>query len=427
MKRVFKNIFILLKSVSKRLVQLLYYSGREFARDQCFTRSAALTYFTLLSLIPLLVLVFAFFKTFGGESIIETQIKPIIFSLLSTGTGEVISGAIDELVKQSRAGALGSLGLVFLLLTTFSLMDQMHFTLNAIWGEKRSRPLLQRWLLYWAVLTILPLLVILSISVTAYLGSIKGVRVLSSEFIPRGLNLLPFLMQGLAFFLLYVFLPKIKVKFWAAAGGAVVAALIWEFIKKGYLFYTSNAIAYNVIYGSLAALPLFMIWLYISYLILLYGAEFSFVWQNYSVIRRSRKRMNIPRQWFEALGLEILIEATNNFIMDGQQLNPDEFASKRSMPGDLVKGAIDKLISANILKEIKGEFVLSRDPNSLTVEEIIEAMRSSTDGIPPFADKGYLNQMWNFLEQLEKNNRKARREWSLAELHRKFEDIIHRS
>ncbi len=410
------RIFPAVHSNARRFVLLFYYSGREFLRDQCATKAAALTYFTMLSLVPFLVLVFVFFKTFGGESLIEEQIKPLIFTLLSTGTGEVISGSIDALLSQSRTGALGSLGFVFLVIVSFSLMDQIHFTLNAIWGERKNRPMLQRWIVYWASLTVLPLLVILSISFTAYLGSLQELRELSEQVVPRTYNLVPFILQGSAFLLLYIFLPKARVKFFAALSGAAVAAIVWEFVKKGYLFYTSNAISYNVIYGSLAVIPLFMIWLFITWMVILYGAEFAFAAQNYRVIRESRKRMNIPRQWFEALGLEIVMEATRRFKSDGRNLDPDKFAEERSLPGDLVRGAAYKLAATNILRQIDGEVILSRSPAELTVEDVVEAMRSGADGEPPFANYGRLKRLRDFLRNLEKTDREIKREWSIVRL-----------
>ena len=403
-------------SYAKRFVLLFYYSGREFLRDQCATRAAALTYFTMLSLVPLLVLVFVFFKTFGGDSLIEDQIKPLIFTLLSTGTGEVISGSIDSLLSQSRSGALGSVGFVFLVIVSFSLMDQIHFTLNAIWGERKNRPMLQRWIVYWASLTVLPLLVILSISFTAYLGSLQELRELSEQVVPKTYNLVPFILQGLAFLLLYIFLPKARVKFLAALSGAAVASIIWEFVKKGYLFYTSNAISYNVIYGSLAAVPLFMIWLFITWMVILYGAEFAFANQNYRVIRESRKRMNIPRQWFEALGLEIILEAARRFESDGRNLDPDKFAEERSLPGDLVRGAAYKLAASHLLRQIDGEVILSRNPAELTVEDVVEAMRSGAEGDPVFAKHGRLKDLRDFLRNLEKTDREIKREWSIIKL-----------
>jgi len=412
-----RKLYTHIKSIIIQFLLLFYYSGREFGRDQCLTRAAALTYFTILSLVPLLVLIFAFFKTFGGDTLIDDQIKPLLFTLLSPGTGEIVSGAIDELLQKSRAGALGSLGFLFLVLAAFSLMDQTHFALNAIWGERKSRPLLQRWTTYWAALTVSPLLAIMSISFTAYLGSLKEVQELSQQVIPAVYSFIPLILQGIAFLIIYLFLPTVKVKFLPALGGAAVASIIWEFVKNGYLFYTSNAIAYNVIYGSLAVVPLFMIWLFLSWLTMLFGAEFCFVWQNFRIIRDSSKRMNIPRQWFEALGLEIVLSAAEGFIRSGKSLDPDSFAEERSIPGDLIQGVVGKLTSTGILKEANGEIILSRDPLELTVQDVIEALRSGKDESPPFAARnGGIRQTYDFLQNLEAEDRQIKSGWTIKQV-----------
>jgi len=408
------HLYHSIKNFTIRFVLLFYYSGREFGRDQCPTRAAALTYFTLLALVPLLVLVFVFFKTFGGDTLIDTQIKPLLFTLLSPGTGQVISGAIDELVQKSRTGTLGSIGFLFLVLTSFSLMDQTHFTLNAIWGERKSRPILQRWTTYWAALTVSPLLVILSISFTAYLGSLQEVQELSQQVVPSLYNLIPIILQGGAFLFLYLFLPTVKVKFLPALAGAFIASFIWEFVKNGYLFYTSNALAYNLIYGSMAVLPLFMIWLFLSWMTMLFGAEFAFAWQNFNMICESRKRMNIPRQWFEALGLEIVLSIAQNFLRGGKSFNSDAFAEEKSIPGDLIKGVVHKLTSTGVLREANGEVILSRDPLELTVQDVIEALRSGKADTPPFAahDRD-IRRAYDFLQNLESPDRMNKNAWSI--------------
>ena len=151
-------------------------------------------------------------------------------------------------------------------------------------------------------------------------------------------------------------------------------------------------------------------------MVILYGAEFAFAAQNYRVIRESRKRMNIPRQWFEALGLEIVMEATRRFKSDGRNLDPDKFAEERSLPGDLVRGAAYKLAATNILRQIDGEVILSRSPAELTVEDVVEAMRSGADGEPPFANYGRLKRLRDFLRNLEKTDREIKREWSIVRL-----------
>ena len=400
----------------KYLIRLFYYTGREFSRDQIITRAAALTFFTMLSLVPLLMLTFAAFKTFGGESLVETMVKPQIFKLLSTGTGEVISGAIDQLIKNSRAGTFGAIGFVFLIITAFSLMDHAEMTINFIWSENKRRSAVKRWMFYWASLSILPILVGLSVSMTAYLGNLKEVQELTEQVTPRIYALLPFGLQGLAFFLLYKYLPRNKVRFVPALTGAVAASIIWEFVKKGYLFYSSNALSYNVIYGSLATIPLFMIWLYITWIIVLVGAELSFICQNYRVIGQNIKGEDVPFQVYEILGLELMIETTRRFLKGEKALNLSEYIIGKTLQPNLVETAADKLIQSDLLKSTNGELILAKSPEQITVEEVIQAIKSGGGGEYSFFDDPGHRDINDFLDTLDMSSKNIRKEWHLKRI-----------
>ena len=400
----------------KRFWLFFYCSGREFIHDHCLIRAAALTYFTLLSLIPFLVILFAFFKAFGGESLIDNTIKPLLFEVLSTGTGESISGAIDELISRTKAGALGSVGFIFLILTSFSLMEQTESTINAIWGVKHKRSFIQRWVFYWAALTIFPLLVGLSISATAYLGSLKGVQEISQQVVPYGYRILPVALQGLAFFLFYLVLPRTRVRFFSALAGAFVASIMWEFLKKAYLLYTSSAISYNLIYGSLAVLPLFMIWLFISWLVALYGAELAYAWQNFRILDENRKTSEVSSQLFEAVSLDILLESTRSFIRGEKAFDPEKFSRNHNLPYDLVNSAVNKLVSAGILKHLDGQVILLRDPEGISVNEALEAIRTGGAYSPPFANSIRLKRLSEFLGELEEPSREVSRKWNMKQL-----------
>ena len=429
-----KNIKPTIKTINKFIVagikhilRLIYYTGREFGRDQILTRAAALTFFTMLSLVPLLMLTFAAFKTFGGESLVENTVKPLIFRLLSTGTGEVISSAIDQLIQNSRAGALGAIGFVFLIITAFSLMDQAEFTLNFIWAEKTRRSPVKRWMFYWAALSIFPVLVGLSVSMTAYLGSLKEVQEITVQVTPRIYALFPFALQGIAFFLLYRYLPRHKVRFIPAIAGAVAASIIWEFVKKGYLLYASNAINYNVIYGSLATIPLFMIWIFITWIIILLGAELSFAWQNYRVIDRSMKNVDVPFQVYEILGLELMIESARRFLKGEKAINLEEYINSKTLQPNLVETSAEKLIQSDLLKSSNGELLLAKNPEYITVEDIIQAIKSGGEYELNFRPGEEHQVIKDFLTTLDESSKNIRSDWSLRKIINEFEELKSKS
>ncbi len=405
-----------LRSKLEFLAEGSYITSREFFRDQAPIKAAALTYFTMLSLVPLLMILFVLFRTFGGEVLMEETLEPFIFQYLSPGSGEAVSAAVDQLLRQGKAGAIGSIGFIFLILTSFSLMDQMESNVNAIWGVKKRRGILRKFANYWVALSFFPLLVGASVSVSAYLGSIERVQELSERVVPQGYNLVPLLLQGLAFLLLFLLLPNVRVRFSAALAGAVFAALLWEAVKKGYLVYTAKAIDYNLIYGSLAALPLFLIWLFISWMVFLLGAEVSFVWQNYRVVTESRKRMSVPFQVVEALAVMILLEASRRFLDGSKPLKVELFAEVQALPKDLVDSTIDRIAAKGLVKVAGDEVILSRDPESLNLDEALEAVKSGGAEEPSFGWLGNIGHLRNFIATLEEAAQGSKREWSLKRL-----------
>ena len=426
-KKLIADFLFWLRDKLVKLGGIFYYSGREFIRDQCPTRAAALTYFTILSMLPLLILIFAIFKAFGGESLVENAVKPVIFSVLSTGTGEAISSAIDHLLVQSHPGMLGTIGFIFLVLAAFSLMDQLEFNLNHIWSVKGKRTFLQRWVYYWAALSILPLLVGFSVSITAYIRSVSGIQQLSERVIPQGVNLAPFFLQGLAFLLLYMLLPKVRVRLLPALFGATVAAILWEFSKKAYLFYTDSAINYNVVYGSLATLPLFMIWLFISWMVVLYGAEITYSWQNYKTIRETDKRREVPFHTFEILGLTLAVEAARRFSQGAKPLKLEKFFETLPVPPYLVQAAAEKLVDSGLMKTVKGELLFSQNPESVTVEDVLNAIGMGSSEEVEFEALRPEKRLKEFLEELEAPSEEAKRNWNLKRLAEEIEKSSQKS
>lgn len=396
--------------------ETLFFTGREFIRDQIPVKAAALTYFTMLSLVPLLIILFVLFRSFGGETLMDNSLKPFLFQFLSPGSGESVSNAIDQLLKQGRSSAIGSVGFLLLVLVAFSLMDQIETSLNAIWAVKKRRPILRKFANYWVALSVFPLLVGASVSVSAYLGSIERVQEISERVVPQGYNLVPLILQGLAFFLIYILLPHTRVRFSAAFTGAVIAAILWELLKKGYLLYTTQAINYNLIYGSLAALPLFMIWLFISWMAVLLGAEISFVLQNFKMVSETKKRMLVPFQVIEALALQILIEVSRKFLDGGKPFNLDKYAESKDIPKDLLYSVADKIADEGLVKVVDDEVIMSRDPETLTLEETLTAVKKGGAEEPPFGNIGNIAKLRSFIDNLLETSKGQMRQWNLKSL-----------
>jgi membrane protein len=245
---------------------------QRFREDHLGVTAGSLTFTTTIALVPLFTVMLALFSAF-----------PVFARFRKVLEQQVISGMVPDAIAKpvllsltkfaTKASQMGGMGLIVLGFTAMALMLTIDHTLNGIWRVKTVRPITQRVLVYWAALTLGPLLVGASLSLTSYLLSASGGLV---DELPGGvgllLSLIVFALQTAGFASLYKFVPNTFVRWEHAWGGALFAALGLELGQKGLAFYLSNAPVYSTIYGAFSAVPIFLIWIYLSWLIVLMGA-----------------------------------------------------------------------------------------------------------------------------------------------------------
>lgn len=243
-----------------------------FSQDQLGLTASSLTFTTLLALVPfftVLLSVFTAFPSFGRLQ--ETLQRWLVDSLIP---GEIAVQVMNYLVQfSSKASQLGVVGLAFLLLTVVSLILTMDKTLNHIWRVQRMRPLGQRLLIYWGVITFGPLLMGLSIATTSYvLSASRGLVAVLPESVQLGFNSLEFMLLSAAMAALYHFVPNTPVQWRHAWAGGLFVAAGMALAKKVLGLYLSTVPTYSVIYGTFATLPILLIWIYTCWVIFLLGA-----------------------------------------------------------------------------------------------------------------------------------------------------------
>ena len=190
-------------------------------------------------------------------------------------SGEVIQDYIQQFADQ--ASNLPGLGMVFLIVTALLLMNTIDAALNQIWHVRRTRGLVSKFLVYWSVLTLGPILVATSIAATSYLVSLPFIVESSTIGSMKAILLawMPLLSTTLALTMLYIIVPNLNVPIYAGLSAGVVAALMFEIAKKGFTIYVTSVPTYTTLYGALATIPIFLIWVYVSWIIVLLGAEIS--------------------------------------------------------------------------------------------------------------------------------------------------------
>ncbi|MBN2689216.1 MAG: YihY family inner membrane protein [Gammaproteobacteria bacterium] len=245
---------------------------KRFVVDDCPIQAAGLSYVTLLSLVPLMTLCLSVLSAFPVFSGIGANLQHLIISNFVGSSAHTIQHHLQNFLLQTRK--LSSLGLVFFLLTAVLMIFSMEQAFSRIWRLQNRRGIVQSFLIYWAVLTLGPVLL--------GVGMTSGSNLLALHFsenvmllatVKKALIFIsPYFFVFMFFTMLYVTLPNCKVKIRHAAIGAFIAMLLFNFAKAGFAFYIKHFPTYVLIYGALAAIPLFLIWLYVSWLIILFGA-----------------------------------------------------------------------------------------------------------------------------------------------------------
>ena len=258
----------------QRFIRLLFF---HFAHDGGPQNAAALTYTTLLSLVPLMAVMLALFSVFPISAQITEQINDFVFNNFVPAAGEVVQEHLQTF--SSKAGRLSGVGFLFLLVVALLLMTNIERAFNTIWHMRRKRSLSNTFMVYWAILSLGPILIVGSVAATSYLVSLPLISdaAQSFSFVRRGLlALMPVAVSCAAFTLLYSVVPNQRVPFRHALIGGFVAALLFEGAKRGFAFYLTQFPTYEAIYGALAAIPIFLVWIYLSWMVTLLGAEVTY-------------------------------------------------------------------------------------------------------------------------------------------------------
>ncbi|WP_233499731.1 virulence factor BrkB family protein [Glaciecola sp. KUL10] len=258
---------------------MLIESARVFfdhLKNERITVSAGhLAYVSLLSLVPVIMVFFMIMSAFPAFEEAREQVESFIFSNFVPTSGDVVQQYMADFV--ANASGMGAISIITLLVVALLLISNIDKTLNHLWRTVVDRPVVYTFAIYWMVITLGPLLIGSSIAVSSYLA---GLAAFAEEYTPGlgtfFLKLVPSFLAIGAFMILYMVVPNRPVKAKYAFGGALLAALLFELSKKGFALYVSNFDSYQVIYGALAVIPILFVWVYLSWIVVLLGAVFTY-------------------------------------------------------------------------------------------------------------------------------------------------------
>jgi membrane protein len=356
--------------------------ARTYYDDRCLRSAAALCFTTLLSLVPLAAVTLSVFVAVPVFETFATEVQRFIFENFVPASGTILQQQLTELT--TKAAKMTGLGIAFLTLSALLLMDTIEGAINDIWHISAQRKALPRFMVYWAMLTLGPLLIGASLAGTSYLASLPLLSdaALLLEIKTRLLGLLPFLATTLACTLLYAVVPNTHVPLRNALSGAVVAAILFELAKKGFAFYITTFSQYETIYGALAAIPVFLIWLYISWAVVLLGAELSYCLTHFSYLKAARQRSTRGQYLlhdFRSLGLIWQAQRTGHPPSAAMLLEHEQLLDEATLDE-----ALRRLEAAQLIHQTEEDaWALSKDMSTLTLADLYRAQQLALPEIDP--------------------------------------------
>ena len=370
--------------VSLKIVVMV---GRDFIDKLVKLQAMALAFKTLLSLAPLLAVIFSLLKAFG----VHNRMEPALAEALAPlgDKGQEITAHLIGFVNKMSAGALGSVGLVTLLITVLSLMGTIEEAFNHIWRVRSPRKLARRFSDYLSAILVGPVLVFAAVTITASLQNNVIVQALLSlhavgTVILMLLRLVPYVALWGAFSFVYMFIPNTRVRLRSALIGGLVAAILWQTVGWGFAVFVASSTRYYVIYSSFAILLLFLLWLHVGWVIVLLGAQVTYAHQHIHYFSADHDLAQSPAGR-EKLALKIMLLIGRNFRRGLDPLDMTEIAAQLGVPAGVVKDFISMFAEVKLLKLLADPdtSVLGRDPATITIKEILDCVRNSGKIVHP--------------------------------------------
>lgn len=402
-----------------RQYRLLFYTARGMREHDTFVRSAALTFYTLISVVPIVAVIFAVVKGFGlAEGLVQE-----LYGLFPRNP-EIVDYLVsfaDNALARTRGGVVATVALVMLFWSVIRVFGSIESAFNNIWEVKVTRSVARQWTDYISVVLIGPLLWIVANALGSYAEELLGFR-----------DSLPYILLSkaasgvliwLMFTLLYLIIPNTRVRFTSALTAGLVAGTLFILFQWGYIHVQRWMTSYNAIYGSFAALPLLLIWLQTSWQILLFGGELSFAYQNIARFGEERESLLISYDQRRKILLAVMLTVVRHFRGQGGATPADEIRAQLDLPTRIVNDILYQLVQAGQLIAVPsgdGErevaFAPAHDPQSMTVYGILEAVEKSGQTTVDLTQSDELTRIDQELETLKETARKSQDNVRLVDL-----------
>lgn len=369
----------------QNLLNFIRFIVMRFIQDRCAQIAASLTFTTLLSLVPLITIALAMFSAFPVFEELSTQIKAYLLNnLMPDMAGKVITQYMRQFAESSMR--LTAVGIVFLAVTAMLMMLTIDQEFNTIWRVSRPRPLLKRLVVYWAVLTLAPLLIGASLSLTSWLVGLSMGYVRQIPLLGVGvLKILPMLFATMAFTMLFRLVPNRYVPLSHALIGALTAAIVFESMNSVFGYYISHFTSYKLVYGAFASVPVFLMWIYLSWMATLLGAVIAASLSHWRDTKADD--LSSASQLLNALRI---LQLLTDSMQHGRVCTFPEISRSLNLGYDMLEIILERLAGADMVCRAEGQgWLMVRDASHIRAAELLrlfvldcESLDSGTKGDP---------------------------------------------
>jgi membrane protein len=398
-----------------RVMRIALLTLRGFVENRCQMRASSLTFYSLLSVVPVMAMLFGVAKGFGFQKALERELSGAFAAHAEVGA-KVISFA-NRLLENTRGGLVAGIGFAFLLWAVLKVLSNIEQSFNEIWGVQEHRTWVRKISDYLSLMILLPLLFVISSAATVVVsGRIQvildhlGLMGYLGQLLRVALGLMPLVVTWIMFTLLYVFMPNTRVRFRPALIAGVAAGTAYQAFQMVYVAFQIGMARYNAIYGSFAALPLFLIWLQASWMIVLSGAELSFATQNVDTYEFEPDANMASPAFRKILSLRIANLLVEHFSPGGRAMDEESIAHELGIPIRLLRQLLHDLVEAGVISSVSlgrekiFAYQPAFDPGKMTVAAVLERLdKRGTENLPVIRS-AELDQLRDSIESFRKEN-----------------------
>jgi membrane protein len=401
-----------------RVLRILLLTFRGFVENRCQLRASSLTFYSLLSVVPVMAMAFGVAKGFGFQKTLEREVGKIL-SAHSEIAGQIMAFA-NRLLDSTKGGLVAGIGFAFLVWTVIKVLSNIEQSFNEIWGVKEPRTWVRKVSDYLSLMFILPVLFIASSAATVIVaGQIQAIMAkisllgFMSPLVHMLIRFLPLVVICFMFTLLYIFMPNTHVRVRAAVIAGIAAGSAFQLFQFLYVTFQIGVAKYNAIYGSFAALPLFLFWLQASWMIVLSGAELSFATQNVDTYEFEPDAIQASHAFRKLLSLRIINLLIEHFSQGEQPMGEEAIASTLSIPIRLLRTLLFELVEAGLISSVRmasekvHAFQPAFDPDQMSVASVLEAMELHGVDTIPVLESDEMEQLRRSMETMRMENRRS--------------------